>query len=119
MADYHVLAGSHDGNSFQVVMHFPIPSAVNRANVNYRTALVASLGGAQPSRVPGLLAAEQTQLDAGELYEHVENVHTHPGEAAASFRDRVDALYTARRTEFQAKMQRRLDYWGFSRTVPT
>lgn len=118
MSDYHVLDGDTDGNSFRVAMHIPIPVGNNRAGVAYRTALISALGGSQVSVVPGLAGAEQTQLTAGELYEHVELVATNPGETATAYRDRLDAIFTARKASILAAMQRRLDYYGFSRNVP-
>jgi hypothetical protein len=40
MADYHITSADAYGNRFTVVMHFPVPSELNEAGINYRTAIV-------------------------------------------------------------------------------
>ena len=118
MSDYHILTVSGDGNQFSVVAHFPVPNANNDVGVNYRTALIQSLGGSQPSAVPFIDPTEQTQLDAGELYEHSATFHTWPGESLLDKRDRLDALYTQKLAEVQQRLAYQLSYWGYSRDVP-
>ena len=120
MSDYHILAGNKDGNSFQVAMHVPVPNIANKVGVNYRTVLTQwlSVDGMMPrSAVPFITAPEQTQLDAGELFEHLVTFYTHPGESLATKRARLDALYTAAVTRVQSTLQRMLGYWGYSRDV--
>jgi len=118
MSDYHVLEGSADGNSFTVVMHIPVPDVNNEVNVNYRTVVVQAGLNPEVSSVPFVTAAEQAQLDAGELYEHACQFWTHPGESLIAKRERLDALYTAAKTRAQAHFQHRLAYWGMSRDIP-
>lgn len=115
--DYHILGGNRDGNSFQVVMHFSVPDVNNEAGVNYRTALVQTGLNLVVSRVPFIAPVEQTQLNDGELYEHLVTFNTHPGETLIQKRDRLDALYQAYQTLIQDRLQNRLSYWGYSRDV--
>ena len=118
MSDYHILEGSVDGNSFTVVMHIPVPDMDNEVGVNYRTVVVQAGLSPEVSAVPFITAAEQIQLDDGELYEHTRRFWTHPGESLLAKRERLDVLYTAMRTKIQAHFQHRLAYWGMSRDVP-
>lgn len=78
MSDYHILTGRGDGNSYQIVVHFPVPNVNNDAGVNYRTAIIQWLGGEQPSRCPFIAQAEQDQLDAGAVLERVYTFNTRP-----------------------------------------
>ena len=112
MSDYHVLSVTDDGNEFSVVMHIPVNDTVNSASVNYRTALIEYLGGSQPSSVPFITGAEQTQLDNGELYEHTVKFQTYPGESGASKQARLDTLFGTVSTNVQAAINFRLSYWG-------
>ena len=125
MANYHVLTGSPDGNSFRIVFHVPVPGAGNnRANVQWRTALANSgLGGTTVLRSGDgtggtISAAELASIQSGALFEVVEDVPTHPGESAAQYQARVDALYTAVVARAQAALQGRLTYFGHTRNVP-
>ena len=118
MSNYHILTVSGDGNQFSVVAHFPVPDTDNDVGVNYRTALIESLGGSQPSSVPFIEVAEQAALDAGELYEASARFNTHPGESLLDKRDRLDALYTEKAAEVQQRLAYQLSYWGYSRDVP-
>lgn len=125
MADYHVLTGSADGNSFTVVHHVPVPgSGNNRAGVQWRTALVNSGLGGKTVLPDGdgtggtISAAEKAAITSGALYEVVEQFDTHPGETAAQLRDRVDTRHTALVAQVQAQLQGRLTYFGFVRDIP-
>lgn len=121
--NYHVLTGREDGNSYSVVFHIPIPNTNNRVAVNYRTALVNSgIGGTtvlpEGNGAGQITSAEKAQVVAGELYEHVEQFDTNPGETANQIRDRIDARYTALVTAIQSRLAGRLAYFGFTRNVP-
>ena len=118
MSDYHILRGSIDGNSFAVVMHILVPDVDNEVGVNYRTVVVQAGLNPEVSTVPFVVAAEQAQLNDGELYEHMCRFWTHPGESLLAKRERLDALYITARTKIQAHFQHRLAYWGMSRDVP-
>ena len=118
MSDYHILTTSGDGNTMQVVAHFPVPDAPNDVGVNYRMALIQSLGGEQLSGVPFIDAGEQAQLNAGELYEYSATFHTYPGETTLQKRDRLDALWAETQTRVLQQLSYRLSYWGYSRDIP-
>ena len=118
MADYHVLSGSTDGNTLNVVAHFAVPSALNQAGVNYRTALIQSLGGEQPSQVPFITTQEQEALNAGEVYERTYTFYTHPGETPGQKVTRLDSLHGQERTRLLAQLELQLAYWGYSRAIP-
>lgn len=122
MANYHVLTGSGDGNSFTVVFHVAVPGVGNnRAGVQWRTALVNSKLGGTTVLVDGdgsggtVSAAEKAQIQAGAVFEVVEQVATNPGETALQLRDKIDARFTALVTEIQATLQGRLTYFGYTR----
>lgn len=116
MSNYHVLAGTGDGNSLTVATHISVPNTNNNAGVNYRAA-IQEWRPDTTSVVPFIMPAEQTQLDNGELYEYLYLFHTHPGEGLANKRDRMDAQFTALEAAVQAHLQYRLSYWGYSRDV--
>lgn len=118
MADYHILSADRYGNTFQVVMHFPVPDQLNDAGVNYRTAIVEWQGGAPIQSILSNIGAEQTQLDAGELYEQSYTFHSNPGETQAQKQAKLDAMWDQKRAETQADLVKVLSYWGFNRTIP-
>jgi hypothetical protein len=123
MAIYHVLTGSGDGNSFDVVFHVAVPNAANRAGISYRTALVNSGMGGATSLPDGdgtggtISAAEKAQVQAGAVYEHRERVETHPGETAAQLKAKVDARHAALSATgagtFLDALAKRLSYFGY------
>ena len=117
MSNYHILTMSDDGNSMHVVAHFAVPNTANDIGVNYRTALIQSLGGEQTSSVPFIAVAEQTALDAGELLERSYTFNTYPAETTLQKRDRLDALWETQRARVLAELAYRLSYWGYSRDV--
>lgn len=114
MADYHVLTGSRDGNSYQIVAHFPVPSVNNEAGVNYRTAIIQWLGGSQPSKCPFVTQSEQDQLNAGALLEQVYTFHTHPAETLQQKGVRLATLYNQQLALVSAELGALLAYWGLS-----
>ena len=114
MADYHVLTGSRDGNSYQVVAHFPVPNVNNQAGVNYRTAIIQWLGGSQPSKCPLVTQAEQDQLNAGALLEQVYTFDTHPGETLQQKAGRLATLYNLQLTRLSTELGALLAYWVLS-----
>ncbi|MCK4826940.1 hypothetical protein KA005_65005 [bacterium] len=118
MSDYHILTADKYGNSFQVVMHFPVPDQTNEASVNYRTAIVQWQGGAPIQSILTDIGAEQTLLDAGEIYEQSYNFHSNPGENQATKQAQLDAMWDEKRIEVQAELVKILSYWGFNRDIP-
>jgi hypothetical protein len=124
MSNWHARLADRDGNEVRVIMHIPIPGAgLNRAGVQWRTALVKSGRGGATEMLEGVTAgeittAEKAQITNGELFEYVEQIATHPGETANQLRDRIDLLYPQRVSQVQARLQKELTYWGFDRNVP-
>lgn len=118
MADYHILSADKYGNAFQVVFHFPVPDQTNEANVNYRTAIVQYQGGAPIQSILTDPGAEQTQLDAGEIYERSYTFNSNPNETPAQKQAKLDALWGTKNSEVQDELQKVLSYWGFERTIP-
>lgn len=101
MANWHALTGTLDGNSFRIVFHLPIPSVVNRANINYRAAIVNSGIGGRTALPDGdgtggtISPAEKALVVGGSLYEHAEDFPTNPNELAAALQARIDARFAA------------------------
>lgn len=122
MSNYHILTGRDDGNAFTVAFHLAVPNVANRAGVNVRAALVNSgIGGVTimaEGNGPGQIApAEKVQIQAGELFEHVEQFATNPGENATQLRTRVDARYVELVAALPGKLVAQLSYFGFTRDV--
>ena len=116
MSDMHVLAG--DGKQWSVVMHFAVPDANNAVSVNYRLALVSSgLGGTTQlteGTGPGQIeAAEKTQVEGGEVYEHRDTFLVESGgTASAELRASLRQFYAREKDNVIAGLQRRLKYFG-------
>lgn len=118
MADYHILAADRYGNSFGIVMHFPVPDQLNQAGYNYRQALLEYQGGAPIQSALPDAGAEQALLDTGALYEEVHHFHSNPAQNLPDKRAQLDAMYLQRLSEGQLELQRILSFWGYSREVP-
>jgi hypothetical protein len=121
MSDYHIRQADEYGNRFTVVFHVPIPDVDNQASINYRTAIVEWQGGAPIQSTLPSLGAEQTQLDAGELYEVVEAFNSNPNETLGQKQARLDARWTALASvqgDFIQDLQNVLGFWGYNRDVP-
>jgi hypothetical protein len=120
MANWHALTGSLDGNSFRIVFHIAIPSANNRAGVNYRTALINSGLGGRTVLPDGdgaggtISASEKASIVAGAIYEYTEEFATNPGETAGALQARIDARYTALVALLQDQLAKRLTYFGYT-----
>lgn len=120
--NYHILGGSNDGNTYTIAMHIPVPDTENEVGVNYRTALVQMRTNPETSEmpksiVPFIEAAEQAQLDSGELVEHTIAFQTHPGETLVQKRDRIDEKYGTLKVSVREQWIHRLRYWGYDRHV--
>ena len=120
MANWHMRAGSADGNSYQVVFHIPLPNVGNRVGFNYRQALVNSKIGGETVLIEGtdadqITVAEKGNITSGALFEYVESINTNPGEAANVLKQRIDARYAElsnQAGDFMQKLKSRLEYWG-------
>lgn len=117
MADYHILSVNKYGTAAQVVMHFAVPDAVNDVGVNYRAALVA-MQDDMTSAVLNLDAAEQAQLNAGEVFERSLTFHTHSGETLAQKRTRLDAKWILVKADTLAELAIWLRFYGYERDLP-
>lgn len=122
MSNYHILSADRYGNSYRVAFHVPVPDATNEVGYSYRTAIVEQKTSTEfplvQSAVPFIDGTELTQLQAGEVYEVVEEFHSNPGEPLAKKRTDLDARYADVVEEQQALYQKVLGYWGYSRDVP-
>jgi hypothetical protein len=118
MSDYHIMGADRYGNSFAVVMHLPVPDAMNEANVNYRAAIVEYQGGAPIQSRLFSIGLEQAQLDAGEIMEKVYPFNSNPTETPAQKQARLDAMWSEKKAKEQAILQNVLSYWGFERVIP-
>ena len=117
MADYHITSADIYGNRFSVVMHFPVPDEVNEASVNYRTAMVEYQGGAPIASALTNIGAEQTLLDAGEIFEKSYSFNSNPNESPAQKQSKLDALWATKRVDETVRLSHILSYWGFNRTI--
>ena len=123
MADYHVLNTDESGNALRVVFHVAIPNLTNDAGVNYRTALVAWLGGADDPTViqsacPFISAGELTQMQAGEVFERVVELSSNPSEDYPTEQARLDAWHATVASDVADLVQTVLQYWGYERNIP-
>jgi hypothetical protein len=118
MADYHLLSGSDDGRRFTVAFHVDVPDEQNEVQSSgLRAAIAADPDREAASIIPGLPAAEQTKLDNGEMVEHVEVVHTHPGRTMAAKKTALDAYVPSVQTKVLAALRLKYAYFGFDATM--
>jgi len=118
MSDVHALVGS-DADNWTLVFHYPVADVNNSAGVSFRTALVNSglnttvmtvgTGAGQIS------TAEKTQLDNGEIFEHVIQF---PVESTTSSTDAVEEAYNLNQVGVVTEMTRKLKYFGLTHDVP-
>ena len=116
MADYHVLTKNEDESGWSVVFHIPVPNATNSAGYSLRTA-IADLMGDTVSTVPWITVAEQTQIDAGEIWEVAKGVQVGEGNSNAAKQAIIEAEYTRILTEDRAIKAEQLDWYGYDGTV--
>ena len=106
-----------------LALHLPVPDANNDVGVNFRAALVSSGIGLRddgrrtvlPSGVDAgeIDPAEEAMIDSGQLFEVIRGAATDDPSTAV-----LDALFAQVRTEVQADLAVRLQFFGFERTVP-
>jgi hypothetical protein len=121
MSQWHALTGSLDGNSYTIAYHVPIPSALNRVSINYRTAIINSGIGGKTILPDGdgtggtISAAEKTSIGNGSILEVVEVFATNPGQTLAQLGAAVDARFAIlsnAANPFLVGIQNRLAYFG-------
>ena len=120
MADWHIMEVASDGNYVQVVYHLPVPSGTNQAGMTYSQALVYSRDLVNfESVLPVALlgSGEETALQAGTLYEHVETYHGTPSETPAEKQAAIDARWTALSSIVDSRIQIELAYYGYEHDV--
>jgi len=115
MSDYHILQQSARGDRIQVAFHIPIPDANNTVGVNWRTIIPQT--EVTESAVPFIEAAEQTQLDNGELIERVVTVDVLGADSPASKLAVIVAYWTEHKPKLLETLQRKLQYYGKSDDV--
>ncbi len=108
MSDIHVLQGNVQENIWKCAFHITVPDITNDASVSYRAILVDFEDTV--SKVPGLPAGEQTDLDNGALYEEVKDVHTSQ-DHADRLQDVRDA-YSQWEAEVLSQLQSRYLFTG-------
>lgn len=119
--NYHVL--DSDPKFIRVAFHIPVPddggvTEKNVASKTWRACVVEDGGIIKTSVVPGIQAAEQTQLTNGELIEVVTTVRQLAGATNLAKQAAVDAAYNVAKAAEIAKLKQRYWAWGFARNVP-
>lgn len=114
MSDIHVLQGNVQEDKWACAFHKTVPDITNDASISYRTILMDFED--TTSKVPGLLAAEQTGLNNGALYEEVITVHT-SSDHADRLQDVQDA-YNAWAASVLSQLQSRYLFTGKEINVP-
>ncbi len=118
--NYHILNSKEKDQSVTVAFHIPIPNTNNSVGVNYRTAL-KQFRPFTTSQVLWLTGPEVTQLQDGELYEHLESVVYRVVDTDIVKQGVIDARYNELKNGDKSvlkKLQSQLKYWGKDRNVP-
>jgi hypothetical protein len=116
VANVHILERS--GASFRVVYHIAVPAGANAAGLAWSDALVKSgLGGTTvlpdgTGNDGGIAPAEKTAIEAGTVYEVVEQVPMSDSVTGAAIGPYLDALHAAKLQEAQADLSGRLRQFG-------
>lgn len=120
MANWHIITGDNDANSFRVVYHIPIPDENNSANpaLRLRAVLISSGVGGKTMLTPGngqdgtISTTEKNQIEGGERFEIVETVNTNPLEALADLTTKINARFAILSTDKLAQLRKNLKYYG-------
>ena len=117
--NYHVMEVRPDGRSATVVFHIPIPDENNSASYSLRSAVSDREGGASfVSILPWALAAqEQTDLENGVLFEHVESVSFLADDTNLQKQTKIDNRFTVLSTSVVNKIQAILKFWHLERNI--
>lgn len=122
MANYHVLEVVGRNDRARVAFHISVPDENNFANVNIRTAVKQYLenipenDGVISSIVPWI-TTELTDLQTGNLYEHVEVVEYNAKATNVQKRIALDNRYISLNTNIPDTLRERLQFWGMDRNV--
>lgn len=120
MAKAHVRATA--GGLTEVVMHIDVPAGNNNAGTAWSAVLVNSGIGGTTVLPDGtgsggtISTAEKTSIQTGAVFEVVDRVAIPPGLNAAQANAFLDAVHAAKVIETQAEIQKRLGYFGYTRT---
>jgi hypothetical protein len=115
------MAGIPDGNNYQVIYHIPIPSASNKVGMSYQNALIASGIGGTTILKDGdgtggtISAAEKADIQAGKIYEVVQQQTANPGQTVGDLAAILNANYTALANitgPFLSGLANQLSYFG-------
>ena len=115
--DFHVLTQAMDKKTVNLVFHIPIPgTGVNEAGVQWRSALLAELGGANniTSVLPNISQAELDAMKSGALLELSTSVRFSSIYLDNAQRlNEIKAAYTATKDSTLAEKQITLAFIGY------
>jgi hypothetical protein len=120
MAKAHVLDTT--GGLTRVVFHIDVPAGNNSAGTAWTAVIINSGVGGTTRLADGagtggtISAAEKTAIQAGTVFEVEQQVSLPPGMNAAQANAFLDAMHAAKVVEVQADIQKRLPYFGYTRT---
>jgi len=127
MANIHIL--DMNKHRLKVVFHIPVPDIDNRANINYRDAVVKSghastsilADAADPDNPQGweISSAEKDALASGALIEHVEQipVMSNDWDDLSVLRTKVLNAYNDVKARLLSRIQKSLRFWGLSQEI--
>lgn len=127
MSNVHIT--TMGANKLRLVCHVPIPAGSNAASVTWQTALVnaklatvsvltPAVGGGNGTIDSTPSTGEVDQLAAGSLYERVLEYDLGSdwsGLSGANKAARIDAVFAQVKSDVQAELQSRLNFFGFTR----
>lgn len=126
MSNYHVRSISENGRNANIIFHIPILAENNSVPISLRTALSEYIKSRNndgtfsifQSALQGVDAGELTQLQGGELFEHVETVHFLAADNNTQKQTKIDDRYTALTTIILNRIRAQLKFWGLNRDIP-
>jgi hypothetical protein len=120
MSNYHILIQDLERKSVSVVFHVPIPATgVNLASVQWREAVKKerAFNKATGSVLPDIIAAEQTQIDNGEIIEVMQEIGSSPVASDAVRKVQIEAEFNKVKVQLLSEKQITLAWIGYQANV--
>jgi len=115
MSNYHVLELNDKQDRARVAFHITTPTENNSQGVALNFAISQHL--APETVVPWLVDPELTQIQNGEVFEHIETVKFDANLTELQKRSEIDTRFNALNTKIPDIIRTRYRFWGMDRDV--
>ena len=115
MSNYHVLEVNDKQDRARVAFHISVPDESNAQSVALKDCIKQHLSPVVD--IPWLIDPELTQIQNGEVYEHIETVEFDANLTALQKRGEIDARYTVLNSNIPNIIRNRYEFWGMDRDI--